>query len=434
MAQRQVDQPKPARRIGVEAQITPGTEGGIDQYLMALFLGLSEDSSVERYTVIALPEAESFLRQWTGDRATIVSRPPSELSFMERAKRSLGPIRRPAGQALRRTAALFGKHIPTYMPELGDSDGYFDSLKLDALHIPYVEHYEKTRVPTVLTVHDLQHRHLPECFSDRLMTWRERWYPAAMQHATIIATGAAWIRDDIVRQYGVSADKIRVVHAASPIAAYRLPDAAEREAIRRKLGAPETFALYPALTYQHKNHVRLLEAVARLRDRYHVVVPVVCPGKKKLHWRAIRERRDALGLHDQVIFPGFVEPHELRALYAMARCVVFPSLFEGAGLPALEAIAEGVALAAADLPSLREYVGDAALYFDPHSVDSIASAMHTLWDRPNLRRALADAGRDRSVRFSPARMAADYRAVYAELASRPGPPPRPRRPPLFQNA
>jgi len=283
-------------------------------------------------------------------------------------------------------------------------------------------------------VHDLQHRHLPECFSDRVMTWRERWYPAAMQHATMIATSAAWVKDDIVKQYGITPAKIRVVHAASPIGAYRLPDPAEREVIRRKLGAPEAFALYPALTYQHKNHVRLLEAVARLRDRYHVTVPVVCPGKKKLYWPTIRERRDALGLQEQVIFPGFVEPHELRALYAMARCVVFPSLFEGAGLPVLEAITEGVALAAADVPSVREYAGDAALYFDPHSVDAIASAMHTLWDRPNLRRALAEAGRERSARFSPVRMADDYRVLYAELASRPGGPPRPRRPSLFQNA
>jgi hypothetical protein len=109
------------------------------------------------------------------------------------------------------------------------------------------------------------------------------------------------VRDDIVRQYAVSPAKIRVVHAASPIGAYRLPEAAEREVIRRKVGAPEAFALYPALTYQHKNHVRLLEAVARLRDRYHVTVPVVVRGRRN-STGTIRDGA-TLGLQDQVIFP-----------------------------------------------------------------------------------------------------------------------------------
>jgi glycosyltransferase involved in cell wall biosynthesis len=300
----------------------------------------------------------------------------------------------------------------------GESNQFFESLGIDVLHVPYITHYEKTPLPTVLTVHDLQHRHLPEFFPPSQLAWREEWYPQAMAHATIVVTDAEWGREDIIRQYGVSPAKVKVVPLASPIRDYRQPTADDCADLRRRLALPDEFALYPALTYGHKNHLRLLDAIAQLRDRHGVTVPVVCPGRKKLHWPVIRTRWAQLGLTSQVTFPGFVTAHDLRALYRMARLVVFPSLFEGAGLPVLEALVEGVPLACSALPPIREYAGTAARYFDPLSVDEIALTVRDLWQSEDLRRDLRHKGLVRGAEFSPARLAGAYRDLYRLAAGR----------------
>lgn len=406
-------------RAGIEAQIAPGEEGGIDQFLMALLGGLGAAQRPDTYQVVGLETAADVLGQWAGGCVTVVARPTPPVDLLERMKRALGPIRRPAGKVLRSATDVFGGSTQNDPPAVGDSDGFFENLGLDVLHIPYVAHYEKTRIPTVLTLHDLQHRHFPEFFAADQLAWRERAYPAAIEHARVVVTDCEWGRADIIRQYGADPAKVKVVLLASPIRSYREPTAEVGHALRTTLGLPADFALYPALTYGHKNHIRLLEAVAALRDQHGVVVSVVCPGRQKLHWPVIRKRLEELRLNRQVIFPGFVPADTLRLLYRMARLVVFPSLFEGAGLPVLEALSEGTPLACSDIPAVREYAGTAALFFDPTSVDEIAATIAEVWQDDELRLDLAERGVLRSLQFSPERMADDYADLY-RLAAAPG--------------
>lgn len=403
--------------IGIAAQISPGLEGGIDQFLMALIRGLTAGPGHEdRYQIVGLDHARAFLRDWAGPNGNVLARPPAPIGVLERGKRALGPVRRPAGKILRAASGLLGREIPPFEPGLGESDGYFESLSLDALHISYVSHYERTRVPTVLTIHDLQHRHLPQLFAADQLAWRERAYPEAMAHASLVVTDCEWGREDIIRQYGIDPRKVRTVMLASPIGGYGDPTPLDCHTLRRRLGLPASFALYPALTYGHKNHVRLLEAIAHLRDVHGVKIHLVCPGQLKLHWPVIRKAWHKLGLTDQVRFPGFLPAGELRALYRMARLAVFPSLIEGAGLPVLEAMSEGVPLAASDIPAVREYAGDAALLFDPYSVAHIVGVLLEIWEDDDRLRDLADRGRRRSAQFSIERMAREYRALYHEAA------------------
>jgi glycosyltransferase involved in cell wall biosynthesis len=404
----------PARkplRIGIEAEVAPGEEGGIDQFLMALLSGLGPAGGQE-YRFVARADALATVRRWAGDRIPVVSRPAGAIDLMERMKRALGPIRQPAGKVLRSASEIMGRRRPEDPPALPDSDGYFESLELDALHVPYIAHYQRTRVPVVLTLHDLQHRHFPEFFSPAQLAWREHVYPEAVAHARVVVTDCEWGRDDLVRQYAADPAKVKVVHLASPIRSYQPPTDSQCREVRRRLCLPERFALYPALTYGHKNHVRLLEAVAQLRDRQSEPVPLVCPGQQKLHWPVVRKRLEELHLEDQVVFPGFVSDADLRAMYRLARLVVFPSLFEGAGLPVLEALSEGTPLACSDIPAVREYAGGAARFFDPTSVDEIAEAIADVWRDADLRLDLAERGSLQAAQFSPDRMAAEYADAY----------------------
>jgi len=279
------------------------------------------------------------------------------------------------------------------------------------VHFPYVGHYQRTSLPTVLTVHDLQHRHYPEFFSDALLDWRDAAYPAAMSHATVIATDSAWVKRDIVRQYGVPESKVFVAPLASPLSLYARPDDAAGANVRARFGLPARFALYPALTYGHKNHIRLIEAIAQLRGEGFDAT-VVCPGRQALHWPAIHDALRAHQVADLVRFPGYVTTDELLALYRLARCLVFPSLFEGAGLPVLEALEQALPVACSDIPPLREYAGDAASFFDPVDAQAIAGALRTLLTDDDLCRSLVERGSRHAASFTVARMAAAHQHLY----------------------
>jgi glycosyltransferase involved in cell wall biosynthesis len=208
-----------------------------------------------------------------------------------------------------------------------------------------------------------------------------------------------------------------VIHAGSPTEAYGPVSEETIAEVRARLRLPREFMLYPALTYEHKNHVRLLEAVALLRD-CGTTVNLVCTGTRALFWPTIRRRVRELRLGDHVRFAGFVSTLDLTALYRTCQFVIFPSLFEGAGLPLLEAFREGVPIACSDIPALREYGGDAALFFDPTDVESMAQAIGRMSSDPGLGFCLRSRGADQIRRFNWERAAMMNRAVYRMVAGR----------------
>ncbi len=139
---------------------------------------------------------------------------------------------------------------------------------------------------------------------------------------------------------------------------------------------------------------------------------LVIPGYRTSHEDELRARADDLGLGGDVVFPPWVDAAQLEGLYALAACVVFPSLYEGFGLPVLEAMARGVAVACSDRSSLPEVAGDAALLFDPEDPRAIAGAMRRLLDDHALAERLAARGRERAAGFTWRRTAELTHAAY----------------------
>src|SRR5262249_15792980 len=149
-----------------------------------------------------------------------------------------------------------------------------------------------------------------------------------------------------------------------------------------------SFAIYPAVTWQHKNHVRLLEALALLRETRGLVVPLVCTGSQYSYWSEIERRIDELKLTEQVKFVGFVPDEEFRCLYRLSQFLVVPTLFEASSLPIFEAWYEGVPVACSNATALPDQALDAALFFDPLEVGAIADAIALMTTDANLRREL----------------------------------------------
>jgi glycosyltransferase involved in cell wall biosynthesis len=397
-------------RIVVDARIRSGMLGGIEGVLTGLASGLAAlTDSDEEYVFLCLAGEESFLAPVLG--------PNSRVAYIDR------PPPAPLGQRIGRRARRFLSRPTEADPVLDPnvpppSDGTVERLEADLVHFTSQAAF-LTRIPTIYHPHDIQHVHLPEFFSSELIAWREGWYRALCEQASMVAVSSAWTKRDVEEHYGLPPGRVRVVPLAPVTSAFRRLDAEEARAIRDQLGVPDTYVLYPAQTWPHKNHVGLLRALALLRDRHDVIVPLVAPGQQNEHFDEIKRVQASLGLDAQVTWPGFVSAEELRALYAGATSVVIPTRFEAASFPLWEAFEAGVPAACSNVTSLPEQAGDAALVFDPDDVDSIASAILRLWSDDRLRTMLAEHGRERIKCLTWERTARIFRAHYRRLTSTP---------------
>jgi glycosyltransferase involved in cell wall biosynthesis len=407
-------------RVAIEAQIQSGSEGGIEQFLISLLYGLAslDDNEIE-YKVVGAAEGSEWLARYVGEHQQLVRLPRVPPSNGELIRRTLGPLRRPGGVVARRAREFVGGPPSALAPVVPQSNGFFERMAPHVLHITYPLHFVKAAIPTVFNIHDLQHRHYPEFFSTSHMNWRETVYPAAISHSAAIVTLCEWGRADIIRQYDADPDKVHVIPTSAPMDAYPPLSANVVAKVKKKLRLPGSFALYPAMTYGHKNHIRLLQAIALLRDRDGFVLNIVCTGKLKHAWPQIRECVRELRLQDQVSFTGYLDVSELKAVYHLAQFMIFPSLFEGAGIPVLEAFTEQLPVTCSDIPALREYGAQAALYFEPTSIESMADAARRMATDGELRSRLREFGRGRSALFTPERTASMYRALYHDVAKRP---------------
>jgi glycosyltransferase involved in cell wall biosynthesis len=303
-------------------------------------------------------------------------------------------------------------------PSVPHSDGTVERAGADVMHFAF-QYGFLTEIPSIYHPHDLQHVHLPEFFDARERARRELVYGTLCRRAEMVAVTSSWVKRDVVEHYRLAEEKVRVIPWAPVVGSYEEPSREDLVRIREKLALPDGFALLPAQTWPHKNHLGLVRAIARIRDRHGVAVPVVCSGRTTDHHRKVLDEATRLGVPGALTFVGFVSPLELQALYRLARCVVIPTLFEAASFPLWEAFANGVAAACSNVTSLPEQAGDAALVFDPHDTDAMADAVYRLWTDDALRSTLAARGRERVSRFSWERTARTFRAHYRRIAGRP---------------
>jgi len=265
-------------------------------------------------------------------------------------------------------------------------------------------------VPTVLTVHDLIFRHLPE-HHKMLNRWYLNWaLPLYCRRATHIIAISECTRRDLTAAYDVDPEKVSVIHeAADPRFA---PQTAERvTAARQRYGLPERYLLFVGTIEPRKNLTRLLHAFEILRLEG-LTDGLVVVGKRGWLYGDFFAELEQSPVRESVILPGYVPDEHLPAVYAGAQALAFPSLYEGFGLPVLEAMACGTPVACSRTSSLPEVGGEAALYFDPVSADTIQETLRRLLSDAELSAKLATEGYEQAARFSWDRVADETEAVY----------------------
>jgi glycosyltransferase involved in cell wall biosynthesis len=399
------------------AALVPGTVGGVEQAVVGLVSALGRlTGGDDRYIVLTDPAAPDWLEPYLGPNTNVLVA-GMESSRRRATKRALKPLLPALGRA-RAVAVRLAPTEGTQMRAIAPENPILERVMPDVVHFPY-QWMHRTSAPSLFNPHDLQHLHFPEFFDRRTLSMRRAMYPLWCRASSGIEVPSAAVKRDLVAHLHVPADKIFVISRGSPTSIIPPKDLPEPSSVRAKYQLPESFILYPVQTWPHKNHLRLLEALTLLRDQQSVRMTLVCTGLQTDFWPTIQSRIRQLELDDQVRFLGRVPHADLAVLYRLAQFTVFPSLFEGGGFPLQEAFEEGSPLVCSSLPVLEEQAADAALYFDPTSVESIASALLTLHTDEALRSTLRSRGRSRAVNSSWERSARTYRALYRRLANRP---------------
>jgi glycosyltransferase involved in cell wall biosynthesis len=249
----------------------------------------------------------------------------------------------------------------------------------------------------VVTIHDLIHRIHPETHSGLRSAGMRVLVSLAARRADRVITDAVSTRDDLVRLLGIPADKIDV--APLGLGARAAVEPRDEREIRRLYDLGDRHLLFTVSAKRpHKNLARLLEALALIPATSRPVL--VLPGYPTPYEAELRRLATDLGLDADTRFLGWLPDAEIEGLYAAAACFVFPSLYEGFGMPVLEAMSRGLPVVCSDRGSLREVAGDAALLFDPASPRSIADAVQRILSDQSLAARLRDMGRLQASRFT----------------------------------
>lgn len=287
--------------------------------------------------------------------------------------------------------------------------------KLDLLHSMAFALPRLLPGPAVVTIYDLSFMRYPDSFPALQRRYLSGETAHACRRARRIITISESGRRDVAEFFGVSPERVDVVVPGCD-AAYgpRPPD--EVAAFRRRHALPERFLLHVGTLQPRKNIPLLLDALARL-DRPDARLVLV--GGKGWLYEDIFARVVALGLTERVRFAGYVADEELPLWYNAATALVFPSLYEGFGMPIVEALACGTPVVAADTSSLPEAGGTAALYFEPGDAEVLAGCLAQVFDDDALRERTGHAGPAQAARFSWARAGQETAAVYRRALNLP---------------
>jgi glycosyltransferase involved in cell wall biosynthesis len=313
-------------RVGLSLlTLVPGISGGSETYARELCRALARVGG-HQYEVLVptlAPEAGGGLE------TVVATGYPAATTIPGRLRAMTGASTRPGALAARLAGA-------------------------DVVHYPLTVPVPPVDRPTILTLLDVQHLDLPELFPRGERVFRRLAYDRTARKADRVVVISEWTRGRVVERLGLDPGRVHAIHLAVDHERFSPDPGLERE----------PFLLYPARPWPHKNHTRLFEAFARLR--------VEQPGLRLV---LTGVGHDASRLPPGVETLGGVPTGELVSLYRRAAAVVFPSLYEGFGLPPLEALACGCPVASSNAGSLPEVLGDSAVLFDPHDVDAIAGAV-----------------------------------------------------------
>jgi glycosyltransferase involved in cell wall biosynthesis len=272
----------------------------------------------------------------------------------------------------------------------------------------------KLGVQRVVTIYDAI-AYIDPQMHNTLDNIRYHWHlPYAAQQAEKVITISECSRQDLIRYLGLAPERIAIVYPAIGSQFKPMVDEAEYQAVLARYAIKQPYLLYVGGINARKNIARLFEAFATVKPHYPDLTLVI-GGKRQWQTKDIYETFRRLQLEEHVQFTGYVDDEDLPALYSAAQAFLFPSLYEGFGLPPLEAMACGTPVITSNVSSLPEVVGDAALLVDPYNVQSMMSALYQALENPRLVAHLRASGIQQAAKFTWEGAARETLRVYHEV-------------------
>jgi glycosyltransferase involved in cell wall biosynthesis len=356
---------------------------GIGTYIRNLVRQLARIDQVTEYVLLCRPDDRDRVGRVVGPnfRTVVESAPPYSLQ-----------------EQIRIPMALRREHV-------------------DLFHAPHYVLPPLIHCRSVVTIHDCIHLVFPQDLPGRFAhAYAKAQLWTAAHRSDRVLTVSETSKLDILRRFRVPADKVTVVYNAIDESLSTPPSDEDVERVRMRYQLKDPFALYVGNIKPHKNLERLIDAFHRLRaESQFEPLQLIIIGDEINRYQGLRRAVHRHKLHKHVRFFGFVPPETLAVLYRLAGVFVFPSLYEGFGLPPLEAMYCGTPVVTSNVSSLPEVVGDAAVLVDPYDPDSIAEGMRRVLTDGDLRASLRERGQARAREFSWERSVAQIRAVYGEV-------------------
>jgi glycosyltransferase involved in cell wall biosynthesis len=408
-------------RIGVVPRLE-GSSGGIYQYSVTMLDGLLAMEPRPELVLFAEPRSRKAAEGWEARGYQIANLWPRTLRWRLR-------------RATMRTAGM-AKHVAT----AGDNDyqvrqqsaqvrQWIDRFGLDLMIFPAPSSFGfETGVPYVMAVHDLQHRlhpEFPEVSDDGEWSHREYLFRNGIKGALMTLVDSEIGREDVLDCYGdlVDADRVAVLPFLPASYLSSPGDASGAIRVQERFGLPERYLLFPAQFWPHKNHVRVVQALGRIRRERGIDVAVAMCGsagdpQRDSVLERVRETARAEGVDDLVHYLGYVDDDLMGPLYSASRGVILPTFFGPTNIPVLEAWALGVPVLTSDIRGIREQCGDAAILVDPDSSESISQGMYSLWADEGVRRDLVRRGTQRLASYGRPEYLARLSAIVVQAVRR----------------
>jgi len=251
-------------------------------------------------------------------------------------------------------------------------------------------------VPCVVNLSDIQEVYYPQFFCEAALLQRKNHFAFSTRFADSVLTVSEFSKHTIIENHGIRPDKIYVAYHSADESMFVPP----QSDVLEHLHLPDRFVFYPATHWLHKNHDALLRALLHLRSAYGCKIHCVFTGQETDNGYPLKDKIAEYGINDQVRLLGYVTNEEIRALFHRATMLCFPSLYEGFGLPLVDAMAAGCPITCSNAASIPEVVNDAALIFDPNNHEDVADKIYTLWNNRKLCEELVAKGRKRVNKFA----------------------------------
>lgn len=289
---------------------------------------------------------------------------------------------------------------------------YRDKDKLDVFFSP--THYLPliTTVPSVVSIFDLSYLKYPELFKKRDLYQLKLWGKFSINRAKAVITISKFSKNAIMDEYKIASEKVKVIYPGVKQESRRMNKELSINELQKKYGIGKNFVLFVGTLQPRKNIAKLVEAISKIKD-----VELLVVGKKGWQYEEILNSPKKYAVGNRVKFLEFVPDEDLAILYKQAVCFVLPSLYEGFGLPVLEAMKNGCPVIVSNTSSLPEAGGDAALYIDPNDASDIAQKIEKLLSDKNLRQEMIDKGYEQVKKFSWEKAAKETLQVLKEVAN-----------------